>query len=149
MKGGRKLCNVSSMVKKEKLKIKYPIEKFKIMNLSVKRSWYFFSVKGNQDNLPVSFVMICAMIFVQVLYNEFRWRGRKMFSKEFVCIHREKKKKRKKGMDQTREDKLYVPPWLPFRRLKIVQVRSPRYGQADFCKPLNCTSTCHSSNKKS
>lgn len=67
--GGRKLCNVSSMVKKEKLKIKYPIEKF--MNLSVKRSWYFFSVKGNQDNLPVSFVMICAMIFVQVLYNEF------------------------------------------------------------------------------
>lgn len=30
--GGRKLCNVSSMVKKEKLKIKYPIEKFKIMN---------------------------------------------------------------------------------------------------------------------
>lgn len=66
-----------------------------------------------------------------------------------MYTQRKKKKKRKKGMDQTREDKLYVPPWLPFRRLKIVQVRSPRYGQADFYKPLNCTSMCHSSNKKS
>lgn len=94
------------------------------------------------------------MIFVQVLYNEFRWRGREMFLKEIRMYREREKKKRKERiglqrMDQTREDKIYVPPWLPFRRLKIVQVRSPRYGQADFYKSPNYISTCHSSNKKS